>query len=307
MSESLFRLGDEVTVTIPAENREWCYNTCPDGTKATIVAFEDQYHYYRRSDARLRKPGIYKNTYPIFLLENGQRYVNTCGRITLTDEIDQERRILEWKSLPADQRESMTYHDSLPDTPFWEGDKVILKGQEAITPVTDSFRGPQYRAGHEINSQNDLQTSSELTVSIVEYIDYPKFGTEDDPRYRLYSGQNHRIPFSVSAAQLELFQRGNIWRYYNNEELLPFRSLREEVDFYSKWIYGQLEELKNPNTDNYAWTVDEILQAIEQGYAHGIKGLYGVFDVDGTVEAVRFTDGNLGQRVAEYTLKNFQS
>ena len=35
MIDELMRIGDEVAITIPQENREWGYNPCPDGTKAS--------------------------------------------------------------------------------------------------------------------------------------------------------------------------------------------------------------------------------------------------------------------------------
>lgn len=43
MIDELMRVGDEVAITIPQENREWGYNPCPDGTKAIILGFSEIY------------------------------------------------------------------------------------------------------------------------------------------------------------------------------------------------------------------------------------------------------------------------
>jgi len=57
MIDDTVRIGDEVIVTIPKENRDWGYNPCPDGTKATVLGFSETHH--SRIDELGIKPGVY--------------------------------------------------------------------------------------------------------------------------------------------------------------------------------------------------------------------------------------------------------
>ena len=44
MIGELVKVGDEVAITIPEENRKWGYSPCLDGTKATVLGFSEIYY-----------------------------------------------------------------------------------------------------------------------------------------------------------------------------------------------------------------------------------------------------------------------
>jgi hypothetical protein len=86
------RVGDEVAITIPQENREWGYNPCPDGTKATILGFSE-IHYGRLGNFGF-KPGVYVNRACVNVrLPDGKEYSEYSGRLELTDKDEYERRL----------------------------------------------------------------------------------------------------------------------------------------------------------------------------------------------------------------------
>ena len=75
---------------------------------------------------------------------------------------------------------------------------------------------------------------------------------------------------SFTEDALTLVKRGNVWNYYHNEPMI-FASVKEELEFYHRM--GFSEEVRNPNTGNYAWnSFEEIKEAILKGIGDIIIG-----------------------------------
>jgi hypothetical protein len=130
---------------------------------------------------------------------------------------------------------------ALPDTPFWEEDIVRYDGEECIVVSVD------YRY--------------------------------DDARYNLSdkipAGWGHSM---VHPDLITLLRRGNVWKYYHDEPI-TFESLEDEANFFKR--IGHTIEVRNPANNLYAWTLNEVLDAIEAGIADGFAVSHGIFGVGG--------------------------
>lgn len=184
----------------------------------------------------------------------------------------------------------------LREIPLWEGDKVLY------SPVDRGEKFPQ-----------------ELIIVDLDYSLYLPNRPSSFPRghpYRVASDFNSSPSYHAAADELRLVEHGNIWRYYNNEPL-SFKDLGEETRFFK--IIGHYKELANPKTDLFQWEIDEILEFITKGTAHGMMGTTNELWISPDdiptdlpkkigfrqICAVRFDDENLGKRVADATIANF--
>jgi len=100
MDDELWKVGDEVIITIPEDSRSGGYNPCPDGTKATILGFSEMFIGRIRNYGR--KPGVYENRSWINLrMPDGTEHSEFSTRLQLADSEEEKRRNEEWlKQLP---------------------------------------------------------------------------------------------------------------------------------------------------------------------------------------------------------------
>lgn len=247
------KIGDKATISIDAESRSWGNNPAPDGTEVEVVGFGESYHTRTQG----ANPGVYENLcWPKVKLPDGSVIaISSCHL-----KFERKGSILDGKFL----RE-------LPETAFWEGDKVRHCGVEVV----------------------------------VQYIEYQCIGARrtDGSPMPIYSVK-YPAGYSRIAGddELTLVERGNLWKHYHGEPV-SFSSLEEECIFNA--MIGLEEELRNPATGNYAWTKDQVLEAIRSGAAHGMKMSSGFFGTTPSPYAVRFKNEELGRRVAEATLAGF--
>ncbi len=102
--------------------------------------------------------------------------------------------------------------------------------------------------------------------------------------------------------EIELVERGPIWKHYHNEPIV-FADIEEEANFFT--TIGETEEVRNPATGLFEWSKDEILDALRKGLVHGITNSSGFFGAKQFLMARRFRNEELGARVAKYTLEGF--
>lgn len=162
----------------------------------------------------------------------------------------------------------------------------------AELPFTDFYPYDRVRWGRAIHHQG-----------MVSDIDYDRIDSrrEDGSSYPIYTIQlDHGGSISRSAEELELVERGNVWRKLFGLPLV-FADLRDEANFTG--ATGGTEEVRNPASGLYRWNLKEVLQAIRDGIAHGfsMSNLFG----HSAISATRFKDEELGKKVAAETLKNF--
>jgi hypothetical protein len=157
----------------------------------------------------------------------------------------------------------------LPEFPFWEGDIV------------------------RVPSRSD----EDLKIVRINYLG----GWDSTYRVGIPDGWD----FGCADHQIELVERGNVWKYYHNEPV-TFTDLKEEASFFLS--LGKAKEVRNPKTVMYAWTKDEAIQAIRDGVADAmVAGQvigFPAFD-EPRLSLYKFDDAELGRRLAAKLLANW--
>ena len=271
-----FDVGDEVEACIDNNSRAWGYNPIANGVKGKIVGFAPI--AYGRTQNFGRRPGIYLNRNWVQVdFENGEQHcLNSCN-VKHVDAALHESRYAAYRALSDEGRDSVDAEDrigDLPETPFIEGD---------IVDMADDFGYHQGKVMHIEYLQLGMRYPEGAPICTVSVDHAGQYSTYVDNR-------------------LVLVERGNVWK---REQGLPlvFADTKEEAAFYAD--IGRTKELRNPANGLYKWTKDEILDAIQNGTAHGFCMSSGFFGGGPTPYAVRFLDEEVGKRVAEYTLKGF--
>lgn len=295
MIDEVLQVGDEVTITIPEENRKWGYNPCPDGTKAKVVGFSEI--AYGRIDNCGLKPGIYTNrAWTKLLLEDGREHTELSSRLKMVNNAEYEQRDKEWRKENTSKsfQERKEFLRDLPETPFWEGDKVRVRARSALTVCTS-----------EMPPKRDPDIFVVVGINYAYLNDRTKVGTKY-PAYTISEGFGAGWHTSASEDDMELVERGNVWKFYHDEHL-SFSDLREEAQFFM--MLGHSEEVRNPKNGLYKWTKEEVLEAIKNGIVHGFTLGHGLFefvwDPPTRLSAYRFRDENLGRRLARSILQGF--
>lgn len=286
MIEKLMRVGDEVVITIPQENREWGYNPCPDGTKAKIFGFSEI--YYGRLDNCGLKPGVYVNRMWVKLrLPDGSEYTEFSDRLELTDKSEYERRLSEFRKRQQenpDSRQTNEFLRELPETPFWEGDFIRMRDRSA-----------------------SVLTERDPDILQIIGIDYRYLIKKTDTRkkysaYKISDKLGSGWHTFASADEMILVKRGPVWKFYHDKPI-TFGDIKEEANFFER--LGHTEEIQNPANGLYEWTKEEVLEAIQNGLVHGFSVSSGFFGNGPSIRAKRFRNEELGRRVAKATLEGF--
>lgn len=275
----LLKIGDEVVFKVDPERRAWTstYDMVPDGTKGIVCGFGDAVMYEPRVPFLVRQPGVYHSRGAVSVWLNDGRIVPGDWCITMTDQAEQQRRDAALRDDDGILREKQVRLGDLPETKFWEQDKVRVRfpfdGRvEDMTVVRISYR----------DMYNTRADGSPWPFYDVRYAE---------------GGQT-----SAEESWIELVERGNVWKHFHGQALV-FADLKEEASFYQ--LIGQTEEVRNPKNGYYSWTEDEVLAAIKSGLVHGFSMSSGFFGSGPHISALRFRDENLGKRVAEETMRGF--
>jgi hypothetical protein len=292
MIESVLQVGDEVVITIPQENREFGYNPCPDGSRATVLGFGEI--DYGRINNMAKAPGTYLNrAWTKVLLENGHRYTEYTGRLQMTDRDMYRRRVSEWQSRrESGEAENEEFLRDLPDTPFWEGDKVSIRRTH---PAVTSVYGPE--------SPTTTEPKELVVVRIrYRYLTDTRHDGSQYPAYHVSDKLGGDWDTTVSEQEMTLMERGNVWRHFHGKQV-TFADLREEANFYV--TIGQTCDVRNPDNGLYRWTKDEVLGAIKNGIVDSFMMGGGMFGSTGHIQAIKFRNEDLGRRVSAMTLEGF--
>jgi len=268
MSVELIQPGDEVTIHIPDENWEWGYHPVEqqNGVKAIVMGYTE--HIWSRVSGLKNKPGVYENTCWIKVkTEYGKEYVEFSGRLKLIDREEHDRRIELIKGVGTPGGKFIR---DLPETKFWEGDKVKIKGKEC------KIVGIEY---------NWKKKGESMPYNYTD--DGCGFMTE----------REHNI---------ELIERGNVWKYYHDDKI-EFKDIYEEGEFYK--MIGRTDYVRNPVNGLYKWTKEEALQGIKDGIIDCItlsRGLGLGLDTKIRVEPIRYMDRDIGERIRTASIKGFE-
>ena len=273
----LLEVGDEVSFKIDPEIRAWTsvYDTVPDGTKGVVCGFDYSVFYVPRVPAGEDDPGVYHRRGAVSVwLEDG-RIIPGNRYVTMTDQDEERRRDVAMRGADGVLCVPQVRLGDLPETRFWELDKVQVR-----------FPGA---------------TVSQMVVAGISYQNMHSTRDDGSP-WPFYEVQYAGGRIHVMESELELIERGNLWRYYHGEKLV-FTSLREEAGFFQ--LIGQTESVRNPANNSYSWTEEEVLKAIEDGLVHGFSVSPGLFGSGPHIDALCFRNKNLGARVADAILRGF--
>lgn len=150
--------------------------------------------------------------------------------------------------------------------------------------------------------------SGEKCRLFVEEIEYPGLPSDfSEIVYRVSCRDNegnHRYGTYIHESQVGDVIRGNVWKHENGHPL-KFSSIEDEAAFHNGM--GWAEETRNPKTDNYAWSIEEALDAVESGVVDLIRKseVMAFFSDRIYITCLKFKDEDLGKRLREKTLKGF--
>lgn len=292
MIEDLVRIGDLVSITIPKENRAEGYNPFPDGTTATVLGFSEI--AWGRINNCGYQPGYYVNRAWVKIqLGDGREMMEYAGRLSLVDQSEYDQRLVEFRRLQQERPNDWNNREflrDLPETPFWEGDFVRVKGRRGLTVLTS-----------EMPPDHDPDV---LQVVRVDYYRLTALCNDGSPypAYDISSKLGGGWHTSASEPEMTLVERGLVWKHFHGEPI-TFASLQEEAAFYD--MLGETIEMRNPANGLYSWTKEQVLDAIRVGHVHGFNISGGFFGTGPSICAKRFKNEELGQRVAKVTLEGF--
>lgn len=295
MLTDLFQIDDRVVLHVSKEARKWV-DYPPNGREGVVMGFYNT-EIPSPFSCGYRKPGIYCNRgIPLIRWLD----TNTCeysSYIVLADEtiynerLEKARKVADdTKSIISEVANPSVWFCELPDLPFMEGDTVYVEDSwmdNGDNPYREEFSGEitriDYYAAHTKRVRSD---GSEWPYYDVKR---PMGGTS-----------------SYNTYNLTLVKRGNLYHYYKGDKSkITFTDLKDEVAFNS--MIGKCEQLRNPATGLYKWTLEEVLAAIEKGTVdtmrHGsiMPGL-----PEPSLSAYRLDDRDLAGRVRAETLKGFK-
>jgi len=277
----VLKSGDVVIINIPDENWRWGYRPVEKqrGTTATVEGFGEI--TYSRVQNYGKEPGVYINHAWVKVSGVEKGSVSSCF-LELADGEEYERRL-------AHFREHRDEYDvrlrGLPEMELWEGDIV------------------------EMPKGNPWPGSPRLKVSSINYNYLGQMrqdGVTPMPEYTVEPEGGKAGTVAVNASELKLIERGNVWKHFNGEKPV-FADLSEEAAFFG--MLGQVDEVPNPASGKYKWTLAEVVQAAKDGIVDCMTCDHGFFGTSKEVQhrAQRFRDRELGERVRAKFVKEFEN
>lgn len=276
--------GDRVVMNMSAESREYVGDKYPpDGTQGTFLGRTRSKVYRGRTglDAYFYKPGIYEmDGCAIIQWDNGSTEVDGWSHEML-DKVEYNRRFNEWHAIqdkPHNYGENEVKVGELPETAFWEEDKVAFVD------------------GHDFSSKS-------VNRLRVQRIDYAR---AEGPCYWLEWVNENNSPIGVSTygygEDIRLLERGNVWKEVHGEELV-FRDLQEELGF--EKLMGRFKEVRNPTSNLFVWSLEEVLAAVRDDVADCFSMPKSMFSAERRISATRFDNREKGEKARAETLKEF--
>lgn len=289
----LLRAGDAVTVLDNDESwRDRSYSlgrNHPTGATGVVVGFSvksiGRFAYWWST----LKPGMYIDNEWVFVRigESEVRHLRARHLQLQQDVLDirlAEHRILQpdYSFVPG------PFLRDLPETMFWEGDLVRLKDWKNIKEpgfAPGSFQ--RHPDAYTVGSISWIRNRGDITET---FDAYPKYTLED--RFYLKSAS------AYMDFQMELVERGNVWRLAHGEQPI-FEDLAEEAIFHLltrrtkiiKRTFGGHEVARN------------VLEGQSRG--HGLRYWYEFegWSSDYGFEVIEFQDEDLAARLRKATLE----
>ena len=277
------KIGDRVMVNTDDKDQHGWAN----GLLGTVIGYYECITYETINSYPWRKPGKYRsNGNPYVLWDSGTVDRPSLHDICFADEVENHTHDIRAKDMVYRELfETHVWIDDLPKTKYNIGNIVQLVSSEFF----ESFG----------------------TTVVIESIDYYRVGefcSDDITPYPVYRIRSIDGGGSTSVRDLDIIKvisPGNYWFWQNDKSKLAFKDLKDEVSFYVS--IGKVREVKNPKTNDYAWTIDEAVDAVQKGDVDVIKMSSGFFGALPSLSVMKFEEGFevLAQRVRRVILEGF--
>lgn len=207
----LLEVGDQVSIKVSKERREWGELPYQDGTIGTIVGFDET--PYDRTDNLHVEVGVYRNfRWPLVRLgteTNGTTHFIYCHYIQLTDKEEHERRVQGFHSLQhtnPETTERVEYIRELPETDLCVGDYVYIRGGNIQEKAVLMRGDPPHK------DDSPAQTKRIYVIKAIIYsnIMKPREG-EPCPIYNVGDPSDDSWTAELEAKDVFLKERGELW------------------------------------------------------------------------------------------------
>lgn len=305
MLSHILKAGDRVAMKMDQESRSWGTKGVPDGTRGTITGRYRSHgiieNRYPRS--HFREAGVYSRDTTILVewddYSQGGHYGDPdYDRVSSSDLIPIEGFIVEYEARSKElwpvrlpngeynpdfciikrgyELDNLERTGDLPETTFWE--------QDLVTDTND-LSGQLYRI-----VRINYNTWGPTKLHCYDMREVDKDGRD------LRSGQ-----LSINPTDLKLYERGNVWRELHGEKPV-FRDIEDEADH--ERGMGRYNEVRNPDTLVYSWTIEEAFKALNAGTIDIATMSGSPFSpfANRSVSAVKFTNEEFSDRIRNHVL-----
>lgn len=298
MKVKLIDIGDRVVMDMDRDARAWGQKGVPNGTEGTVIGKARHRRYAARfglDTFRYKTPGIYEMDSGLIVKWDDGSISGHNYDATLLDKNEYEDRLANRWTIPVwDNGRDMyeveaellneKYVGPLPETEYWEGDliRADFGGRSRLFRVES--------IDHQYFDKDSMRRDDGSMMPIYNV----RFSNSDGSDAQAGSTYIHQDD------PIQLIRRGNLWKMYHNLPLV-FNDLTEEVSFYRG--LHQYQDIKNPDTGYYNWTLEEALQAIKNGVGDGISGV--LFSSSTTYQVYKMNNLILGDKLRRETLVRF--
>jgi len=258
-------IGTKAKINISQESRDWGYNPAPNGEEVEIVGFS--IIDWGRINGCCHEPGMfYNNSWPTVRFADGREQSISSCHLTFPNR--------DWVNWPS------VFVSELPELPFWELDVIRVVGG----------RFSDYREWKYITN--------------ISYRDINKKCNDGSP-YPMYSispDESGGCTTYASQEELELVERGKVWKFYHNEPI-AWETDKEEIEFYYK--LGRYQEIRNPANSLYSWDIKEAVAAAKDGLVDCSRAIGYLFMGGSGLGCIKFTDERISEKARRMFLQNF--
>lgn len=281
----LTRIGDRIMMAVGSKDEGWAKRAVLNGVQGTVIGITRYKHYQSRIGIYKNQPGVYEgNGAVIVRWDTGVFDKPSMHDVVFVEPGLKELRLADSAYNNAFELDERT--GDLPDLPFWELDRVRLV------------------PGH----QASWDDCDELVVS---YIDYNRIGEMCNdgvtpmPMYQVEPYTLNRGRISVRADDLILIERGNVWWWEHDKSKVKFADLKQEVSFHKQ--LGLMNEVRCPQTKNYHWPKEHVLEAAKLGMIDALQFHNGFFGSGQTCHAYKIQDRDLSRRANAALIEGFSN
>jgi hypothetical protein len=290
-TESLFRIDDTVIFKRGQDYYPTPGDPPMDRAKGVVVGKNRVTRIEERYGFVSREPGIWvrDGSCQVKWDHDGSVTTPNAYKLEMVNRKEFERRAQQRREETAligytacdDKYENAERIGDLPVTKGWELDYIRMPGR---------WRD-HYKFGRISRIDYNIGDSEREVAYYVDLVDE-------------YRQTGHGSTY-VNEAELEVVERGNVYKFFNNQPLV-FVDLKDEASFFTN--IGHSAEVRHPENGNYGWGLEDVLRAISDDIVDGFAADNDLFSFGhGSLRAMRWRNRELGKRIQQATLNGFGS